>query len=208
MLYGPSVSKNQIVCRRIQLDRMHCTVIMMLLTTTDVIMRLVATPIPGVYEIVGLLNVAVSFPAYTSVEKGHRRAEFLVSKLSRQTQAKSLPRQTIFFTGSVFLHLPAMRRVCRRPETGARGRGLLTIQMPIYPFVAGNRDRMRGALHCAAAGVDSINQKDRSMSPTIVGLTAFRAADPDILQDAGGFLTALIGFVGFGFLVSLKPRRT
>lgn len=119
-------------------------VVMMLLTTTDVIMRLVATPIPGVYEIVGLLGVvAVSFSlAYTSVEKGHIAVEFLVRKLSRKTQA-------VVAAANDFLSLVLFFFICRQSVVYAgvlkqSGEVSLTIQMPIYPFVYGI------AIGCAA----------------------------------------------------------
>jgi TRAP-type C4-dicarboxylate transport system permease small subunit len=119
-------------------------VIMMLLTTADVIMRLVATPIPGVYEIVGLLGVvAVSFSlAYTSVEKGHIAVEFLVRKLPRQTQA-------VVAAANDLLSLVLFFFICRQCVVYAgvlkqSGEVSLTIQMPIYPFVYGI------AIGCAA----------------------------------------------------------
>ncbi|NLC70794.1 MAG: hypothetical protein GX751_05480, partial [Desulfuromonadaceae bacterium] len=46
--------------------------VMMLLTTLDVVLRLFKSSIPGTYEIIGLLGALVSSFAlgYTSVEKG------------------------------------------------------------------------------------------------------------------------------------------
>jgi len=117
---------------------------MMLLTTTDVIMRLVATPIPGVYEIVGLLGVvAVSFSlAYTSVEKGHIAVEFLVRKLSPKNPGSRC-------RGKRFSFLVLFFFICRQCVVYAgvlkeSGEVSLTIQMPIYPFVYGI------AIGCAA----------------------------------------------------------
>ncbi|MDD2316182.1 MAG: TRAP transporter small permease [Desulfobacterales bacterium] len=119
-------------------------IVMMLLTTADVIMRLAATPIPGVYEIVGLLGVvAVSFSlAYTSVEKGHIAVEFLVRKLPRKAQA-------VVAAANDFLSLVLFFFICRQCVVYAgvlkqSGEVSLTIQMPIYPFVYGI------AIGCAA----------------------------------------------------------
>ncbi|PKL15498.1 MAG: C4-dicarboxylate ABC transporter permease, partial [Spirochaetae bacterium HGW-Spirochaetae-5] len=48
-------------------------IIMMLLSVADVVLRLFGKPIPGAYELVGVLGtIVVSFAlGFTSLEKGH-----------------------------------------------------------------------------------------------------------------------------------------
>ena len=61
---------------------------MMLLTTTDVILRAFRHPILGTYEIVGLLGaivIAFAMPQ-TTLQKGHVSVEILVSRLPGTAQ--------------------------------------------------------------------------------------------------------------------------
>jgi len=60
-----------LLSRRLNWIAAGAIIVMMLLTTADVILRIFRHPIPGTYEIVGLLGaVVVSFSlAYTTVEK-------------------------------------------------------------------------------------------------------------------------------------------
>ena len=112
-------------------------VAMMLLTSTDVILRFFRHPIPGTYEIVGLLGaVVVAFSlAYTSVEKGHIAVDFLVQKFPRNVQ--------LFITAmndliSTFLFgLIGWQSILYASELKQSGEVSLTIQAPIYPFVYG-----------------------------------------------------------------------
>src|SRR5690606_23085342 len=64
-------------------------ILMMLLTTLDVVLRLFKNSIPGTYEIIGLLGAVVASFAlgYTSVEKGHIAVDFLVMRFSPRVQA-------------------------------------------------------------------------------------------------------------------------
>ena len=61
---------------------------MMVLTCLDVLLRLLRHPIPGTYEIVGLLGaVFISFSlARTSVDQGHIAVDFLVQRFPQRLQ--------------------------------------------------------------------------------------------------------------------------
>ncbi len=112
-------------------------VCMMLLTVADVVLRMFRHPIPGTYEIVGLLGtVAISFSlAYTSVEKGHIAVEFLVQRLSQKTQAlistcNALVAMLLFIVVTV-------QCVSYGLSLMQKGEVSLTVQIPIYPFAFG-----------------------------------------------------------------------
>jgi len=110
---------------------------MMLLTSADVFLRLVAEPIPGVYEIVGLLGcIVVSFSlAYTSAEKGHIAVEFLMRKLPDHVQAAV---NTVNNLLSIALFgLIARQCLLYAADLRQSGEVTLTLQMPIFPFVYG-----------------------------------------------------------------------
>jgi TRAP-type C4-dicarboxylate transport system permease small subunit len=111
---------------------------MMLLTCADVVLRYLRRPIPGTYEMVGLLGaVFVSFAlAQTSIEKGHIAVEFLVQRLSPGVQVAVDAVNALICTGlfaiiswQSFLYAGKLRRL---------GEVSMTLQMPIYPFVYGS----------------------------------------------------------------------
>jgi TRAP-type C4-dicarboxylate transport system permease small subunit len=110
---------------------------MMLLTTLDVVLRLLRSPIPGTYEIVGLLgSVAVSFSlGYTSVEKGHIIVEYVVRRFSPQVQA--LIGAANALVGCFVFVLVCWQCVAYALTMRATGEVSLTIGMPIAPFILG-----------------------------------------------------------------------
>ncbi len=110
---------------------------MMLLTSADVILRIFRHPIPGTYEMVGLLGaIAISFSlAYTSVEKGHIAVEFLFQKF---------PKKVRFFISAIndflclFLFgLLTWQTILLASDLMQSGEVSMTLQMPIYPYVFG-----------------------------------------------------------------------
>jgi len=111
--------------------------VMMLLTCADVVLRLFRSPIPGTYEMVGLLGAAfVSFSlANTSIIRGHIAVDFLVKKLSQPAQ-----QVTEIITNLVcallfgFITWQAFKYAVQLRNTGEVS---LTLQMPIYPFIFG-----------------------------------------------------------------------
>jgi len=112
-------------------------VTMMFLTTADVILRLFRHPIPGTYEVVGLLGtVIISFSlAYTSMQKGHIAVEFLVQKLPRKSQLKISAANDLI--GSILFGLIAWQSVVYGVNLRQSNEVSLTIQIPIYPFAYG-----------------------------------------------------------------------
>jgi TRAP-type C4-dicarboxylate transport system permease small subunit len=110
---------------------------MMLLTTSDVVLRLFRNPITGTYDMVGLLGAAfVSFAlAHTSLEKGHIAVDFLVRKLPPR------PRRLID-AGTELLSLGLFILVCVQSLRYAgrlrrMGEVSLTLRAPLHPFVYG-----------------------------------------------------------------------
>jgi len=110
---------------------------MMLLTTLDVVLRFFRHPIPGTYEIVGLLGtVVISFSlAYTSIEKGHIAVEFLIRRFSPQAQA--LANAFNALVAALLFAVIAWQSILYAMDLMHKGEVSLTVQMPIYPFVFG-----------------------------------------------------------------------
>lgn len=110
---------------------------MMLLTCADVILRIFRRPIPGTYEIIGLLGaVLVSFSlAYTSMQRGHIAVDFLVQKLPKKTQA--LIECINSLTCAIFFGLIAWQSMAYAKDLQEVGEVSMTLQIPIHPFVYG-----------------------------------------------------------------------
>ncbi|CAN2040437.1 TRAP transporter small permease [Candidatus Magnetomoraceae bacterium gMMP-15] len=110
---------------------------MMLLTCADVILRIFRCPIPGTYEIVGLLGaVFVSFSlAHTSMERGHIAVNFLVEKFSKKIQKIIDGINSLIC--SVLFALITWQSVIYAQSLKEAGEVSLTLQIPIYPFIYG-----------------------------------------------------------------------
>lgn len=110
---------------------------MMLLTCADVILRIFRRPIPGTYEIVGLLgSVLVSFSlAYTSMQRGHIAVDFLVQKFPKKIQA--LIECINSLTCAIFFGLIAWQSMAYAKDLQEVGEVSMTLQIPIHPFVYG-----------------------------------------------------------------------
>jgi TRAP-type C4-dicarboxylate transport system permease small subunit len=110
---------------------------MMTLTCVDVMLRFFRHPIPGTYEIVGMLGaVFVSFSlARTSVDQGHIAVDFLVQRLPDRLQHAV---ETIN-AGICALLFSVVCRQCvvYARDLKASGEVSMTLQMPIHPFVFG-----------------------------------------------------------------------
>jgi TRAP-type C4-dicarboxylate transport system permease small subunit len=112
-------------------------VIMMLMTTTDVVLRYLGCPVPGTYELVSFLaSIAVSFAiAHTFVTKGHVAVNLLVRLLPSRVQAL-----IDAFTNTLSLFLFACvswRCWLYASELKNTGEVSLTLELPFYPFVYG-----------------------------------------------------------------------
>lgn len=112
-------------------------VVMMLLTTLDVLLRILRLTIPGTYEIVGLLGtVVVSFSlAYTSVEKGHIAVEFLVQRLSSMAQAVIVAVNALI--ALLLFAMVTWQSIAYGLDLMRSGEVSQTLQLPVYPFVFG-----------------------------------------------------------------------
>lgn len=112
-------------------------ILMMLLTTIDVVLRLFRSSIPGTYEIIGLLGAVVASFAlgYTSVEKGHIAVDFLVMRFSRKTQALVGAINALIATA--LFSIITWQSLLYALDLMKKGQVTLTVQLPIYPFVFG-----------------------------------------------------------------------
>jgi TRAP-type C4-dicarboxylate transport system permease small subunit len=112
-------------------------VIMMLLTCADVILRFFRHPIPGTYEMVGLLGaIVVSFSlAHTSVMRGHISVELIVQKLPKTAQIVIDGINSLL--GTALFGLITWQSMLYASNLMHTGEVSLTLQMPIYPFVYG-----------------------------------------------------------------------
>lgn len=110
---------------------------MMFLTCADVILRYFRCPIPGTYEMVGLLgSIFVSFSlAKTSLDNGHIAVDFFFQKFPPALQ-KFIESTNIliciilfgFITWYSFFYSLDLKRT---------GEVSMTLQIPVYPFVLG-----------------------------------------------------------------------
>lgn len=108
---------------------------MMLLTCSDVILRLFRHPIPGTYEIVGLLGavvIALSL-AYTTEEKSHISVEFIVERLPKRIREVIGTINRLI--AIVLFAIVAWQSTRYAIDLKASGEVSATIQMPIYPFI-------------------------------------------------------------------------
>jgi len=112
-------------------------VLMMLLTTADVVMRAFGHPIPGTYEIVGMLGsliISLSL-ANTSVEKGHIAVEFLVAKFPQKVQDFINAVNSVI--ALVFFMILTWQCMVYGTELLKSGEVSPTVQLPVYPFIYG-----------------------------------------------------------------------
>jgi len=126
-----------LLSRRLNWIAAGAIIVMMLLTTADVILRIFRHPIPGTYEIVGLLSaVVVSFSlAYTTVEKGQISVEFLIQKFPKKVQ--SLFSAVNDLLCLFFFGLLTWQIILLAIDLKQNGEVSMTIQMPIYPYAFG-----------------------------------------------------------------------
>ena len=124
-------------------------VVMMVITTTDVFLRLIVTlhaatqwsfleswrPIPGTYDLVALSgSVAAAFAmAHTTVESGHVAVSLLVRILEKRTRI-IFKFFTDILSGLLFGTL-AWRCVIYAQRLKESGEVSMTMQIPFHPFV-------------------------------------------------------------------------
>lgn len=110
---------------------------MMLLTSADVVLRLLKMPILGCYELVGFLGaITIAFPlAQTTIERAHVAVQLLVIRMS------SAGRKAVFmFTSFLSLGLFSMiafESVRYGSDVRASGEVSLTLHIPFWPILYG-----------------------------------------------------------------------
>ena len=111
--------------------------VMMILTCADVVLRFFRHPIPGTYEIVGLVGtVGVSFAlAYTTVQQGHIAVEFLVRKMSEKVQETIAA--GVDLASTLLFGIITWQSVIYALDLRRTGEVSLTVEIPVYPFVFG-----------------------------------------------------------------------
>ncbi len=112
-------------------------VVMMSLTCLDVILRIWRHPIPGTYEIVGMLGaVFVAFSlAKTSVDHGHIAVDFLVQRLPERIQY--IVEAANAGICALLFAVVSWQSLRYAQDLKASGEVSMTLQMPIHPFVFG-----------------------------------------------------------------------
>jgi len=108
---------------------------MMLITCLDVVLRLFRHPIPGTYELVGLMGtVGVSFAlAYTTLKGGHITVEFLTNRMPKRVRYSVIAAGEFF--SAVLFGILAWQSTLYALDLKQVGEVSLTIEVPVYPFV-------------------------------------------------------------------------
>ncbi len=134
---------------------------MMLLSVTDVVLRIFGKPVPGTYELVGFLGtIVVSFAlAFTSMEKGHIAVELLVQRLPQRAQLAIESFGNLI--GALLFGVVAYQAVLYALDLKKSGEVSSTLQMPAYPFIYGIAAGC--ALLCLLLITDSIKSFRRTI---------------------------------------------
>lgn len=111
--------------------------VMMFLTLADVTLRTFSRPIPGTYELVGILGAIVigfSLP-YTTMTRGHVIMDFLTERLSGSAQ------NVLFVTTrilAIVFFIIAAWNLCRLGSAySTAGEYTLTLKLPLSPIPYG-----------------------------------------------------------------------
>ena len=112
-----------------------CIVGMMLLTSSDVVVRYLGYPIKGTYDIVGLLGaLVVALPiARTQVLNRHVSMDFMAQRKSRV--ARGIAQLIAFVLGIAAYALIAWQLIAFAGKLKSVGRVSDTMEIPLYPFV-------------------------------------------------------------------------
>lgn len=112
-----------------------CIVGMMLLTSSDVVVRYLGYPIKGTYDIVGLLGaLVVALPiARTQVLNRHVSMDFMAQRKSRI--ARGIAQLIAFVLGIAAYALIAWQLIAFAAKLKSIGRVSDTMEIPLYPFV-------------------------------------------------------------------------
>ncbi len=112
-----------------------CIVGMMLLTSSDVVLRYLGYPIKGTYDIVGLLGaLVVAFPiARTQVLNRHVSMDFMAQRKS--WLARGIAKLVSFVLGIAVYALITWQLIAFAAKLKSIGRVSDTVEIPLYPFV-------------------------------------------------------------------------
>ena len=112
-----------------------CIVGMMLLTSSDVILRYLGYPIRGTYDVVGLLGaLAVALPiARTQILNRHVSMEFMAQRKS--SIARGIAQVITFALGIGSYLLLAWQLAVLAAKLKTIGRVSDTVEIPLFPFV-------------------------------------------------------------------------
>ncbi|HOC58705.1 MAG TPA: TRAP transporter small permease [Smithellaceae bacterium] len=110
---------------------------MMLLSTADVVLRMLGKPIPGAYELVGFLaTIVVSFSlGFTTLEKGHIAVEIFFRKMPQRVQM--VMESVSDLAGFLLFGMMTRQAFNYAWEMRESGEVSATLQMPVYPFIGG-----------------------------------------------------------------------
>ncbi len=125
------------VSNRFNVVAAGAVVLIMLIIVLDVVFRQFRMPVPGAFDIVGLLgSLVISFSlGYTSIEKGHIAVEFLYDKLPER--ARFVVSALNEAAGTLFFSVLAWQCLVYALRLRGSGEVSPTIQMPTYPFILG-----------------------------------------------------------------------
>jgi TRAP-type C4-dicarboxylate transport system permease small subunit len=110
---------------------------MIIITVSDVSLRLFRMPINGAYELVSFLGaLAISFAiAQTCVEKGHVAVSFVLDRLS--TRVKAMVKSLTNLMSFILFFAISWQSLVYGNELRLSGELSPTLQFPFYPIVYG-----------------------------------------------------------------------
>jgi TRAP-type C4-dicarboxylate transport system permease small subunit len=110
---------------------------MMLLTCADILFRTFRVPIPGAYELVGMLGALfVSFSlAQTSLQKGHIAVDFLIQKFSQKT--RDIVAIVTESASACLFGIITWESVAHAGRLKTAGDVSMTLHIPTFPIVYG-----------------------------------------------------------------------
>ncbi len=110
---------------------------MMFLTLADVTLRAVSRPIPGTYELVGILGaIVIGFGLpYTSMMKGHVVMDFLIERLPASVRSVLHPFTRML--AIVFFLVAGWNLCLLAGDYSKAGEVTLTLKLPLYPIPYG-----------------------------------------------------------------------
>ena len=112
-----------------------CIVGMMLLTSSDVVLRYLGYPIKGTYDVVGLLGaLVVALPiARTQILNRHVSMEFMAQRQSRMARGIA---QAVTYALSIATYMMiTWQLIAFAGKLKSVGRVSDTVEIPLFPFV-------------------------------------------------------------------------